>query len=153
MENGTTTEETPTTARRAAYWVTTILTALCLVPGGVFHLIRAEQAVQGLAALGYPVHFTTILATGKLLGAAVILAPRLPRAKEWAYAGIAINLSAASYAHVAHGDPLGNVIIPLVILALAAASWALRPASRVLGGPLLAPASRSPIREAAKAAA
>jgi hypothetical protein len=61
-----------------------------------------------------------------------ILAPRLPRVKEWAYAGIAFDLGGASVSHFAVGDSAANVIAPLVFLAIAAVSWALRPASRVL---------------------
>ena len=50
-----------------------------------------------------------------------------------AYAGIAVDLTGAACSHAAVGDPAVKVIVPLVILAIAAASWALRPARRVLG--------------------
>jgi len=68
-----------------------------------------------------------------VLGGLAILAPRLPRLKEWAYAGIAFDLIGAAISHAAMGDPAAKVIVPLVILGIAAASWALRPASRRLG--------------------
>lgn len=67
-----------------------------------------------------------------MLGGLALLAPRLPLLKEWAYAGIAFNLSGAAVSHLAIGHPAAKVIVPLVILGLAAASWALRPASRRL---------------------
>jgi hypothetical protein len=70
-----------------------------------------------------------------------ILAPRLPHLKEWAYAGIAFDLTGAAFSHVAMGDPAEKVIVPLVLLGIAAASWALRPASRMLGTATGAPAS------------
>jgi uncharacterized membrane protein YphA (DoxX/SURF4 family) len=128
-------------ARTAGYWTATLLTAFALLPGGLFHLLHAEQAVQGIARLGYPEHFSTLLGTGKLLGGIILLAPRLPRLKEWAYAGIAINLASAAFAHVAHGDSAGWAMVPLVILALSLASWALRPENRRLGPSPFAPAS------------
>ena len=59
--------------------------------------------------------------------------PGAPRLKEWAYAGIAFNLSGAALSHASSGDPAAKVAIPLVLLGLAAASWALRPATRRLG--------------------
>ena len=50
-----------------------------------------------------------------------------------AYAGIAFDLTGAACSHAAVGDPAVKVIVPLVILAIAVASWALRPASRKIG--------------------
>jgi hypothetical protein len=86
-----------------------------------------------MAELGYPAYFVTILGTWKVLGAFSILAPRLPRLKEWAYAGIAFDLTGAAFSHAAMDHPAVKLIVPLVLLGIAAASWALRPPSRMLG--------------------
>ena len=40
--------------------------------------------VAGLAQLGYPAYLLLLLGAWKVLGAAAILAPGLPRLKEWA---------------------------------------------------------------------
>jgi hypothetical protein len=120
-------------ARSAGYWTTTTLTAFAFLTGGAAYLSRADFALAGMAALGYPAYFVTILGTWKVLGRLAILAPRLPHLKEWAYAGIAFDLTGAAFSHVAMGDPAEKVIVPLVLLGIAAASWALRPASRMLG--------------------
>jgi hypothetical protein len=120
--------------RSAAYWTATILTALSFLSGSVAYLTRAEPALAGMAALGYPAYFVTILGIWKGLGGMTILAPGLPLLKEWAYAGIAFDLTGAAWSHVAMGDPLAKAIIPLVILAVAGASWVLRPPSRKLKG-------------------
>ena len=61
-----------------------------------------------------------------------VLAPRLPRLKEWAYAGMVFDLTAASVAHAAVGDPLGNVVAPILLLGIVMASWALRPSDAKL---------------------
>jgi uncharacterized membrane protein YphA (DoxX/SURF4 family) len=119
--------------RKALYWTTTTLIALAFLSGGAAYLLRVDQPVQGMAALGYPPYFITILGIWKVLGGLAILAPRLPRLKEWAYAGIAFDLTGAAFSHAAVGDPAAKVIVPLVLLGIAAASWALRPASRTLG--------------------
>ena len=69
-----------------------------------------------------------------------MLAPRLPRLKEWAYAGMVFDLTAASVAHAAVGDPLGNVVAPILLTGIVLASWALRPGERKLAGAPLRPA-------------
>ena len=112
-----------------AYWGATALTAFAFISGGLADLARGPAMVSGMAHLGYPSYFMLILGAWKVLGALAILAPRLPRLKEWAYAGIAFDLTGAALSHAAVGDPAAKVLVPLVILGIAAASWALRPAA------------------------
>jgi hypothetical protein len=118
-----------------------------LVLGGVFDLLRGPAVAQQIAALGYPAYLASILGFWKLLGAAAIVAPGLPRLKEWAYAGVAFELSGAAASHVFAGDPAAKIAVPVVLLVIAAASWALRPASRRMGelfaAPVPAPAHRA----------
>jgi hypothetical protein len=85
--------------------------------------------------LAYPAYFALLLGAGKLAGAIVITAPGLPRLKEWAYAGFFFDLTAAAVSRAAVGDGAADIIAPLGFLALALASWALRPASRRLDAP------------------
>jgi uncharacterized membrane protein YphA (DoxX/SURF4 family) len=120
-------------ARSIGYWTTTVLTSLAFLSGGAAYLSRADFAVAGLAELGYPAYFVTILGAWKVLGGLALLLPRLPRLKEWAYAGIAFDLTGAAFSHAAFGHPAAKAIAPIVLLGIAAASWALRPASRRLG--------------------
>jgi uncharacterized membrane protein YphA (DoxX/SURF4 family) len=122
-------------ARTIAYWVVTVLLALGYFAGSVADLAQPEPVVTAAAKLGYPLTFFSILGVWKVLGAVVILLPRLPRAKEWAYAGFVINLTGALVVHQSVGDPPGDFVAPAVFLALVVASWALRPASRRLPGP------------------
>ena len=117
------------------YWVTTGLIALAFGFGGFADLSRGPEMVEGMTKLGYPVYFMVILGLWKVLAVPALLAPKLPRLKEWAYAGIAFDLTGAAFSHAAAGDAAGKVITPLVILAIAVASWALRPASRKLSAP------------------
>ena len=127
------------------YWISTVVLAAFLVFGGVMEILRAPPVVQAISSLGYPAYLATILGTWKLLGAAAIASPRLPRLKEWAYAGILFDLSGAALSHGMSGDPAAKVSVPLVLLGIAAVSWALRPASRRLGEVLpgsLVPAAR-----------
>lgn len=116
-----------TRLKTIAYWGTTALTALAFLTGGLADLSRGPAMVSGMAHLGYPAYFLLILGAWKVLGALAIVAPRLPRLKEWAYAGIFFDLTGAALSHTSVGDPLAKVLVPLVILGVAAASWALRP--------------------------
>jgi uncharacterized membrane protein YphA (DoxX/SURF4 family) len=119
---------TTTRTKKISYWATTGLSALALAGIGVADLLRAPPMLAGLAHLGYPAYFATILGAWKLAGVVAILAPGFPRLKEWAYAGFFFTLSGAAMSHAASGDPLGNILFPVVLLGIVATSWALRPA-------------------------
>jgi uncharacterized membrane protein YphA (DoxX/SURF4 family) len=123
--------------RKPLYWITTALVALAFVFGGAMDLTHGADMVAGMQHLGYPVYVMTILGVWKVLGGLAILAPRLPRLKEWAYAGMAFDLTGAAASHASSGDPVSKIAIPLVLLALVVASWALRPDDRTLKGPIV----------------
>jgi uncharacterized membrane protein YphA (DoxX/SURF4 family) len=142
LEPANSTEETFMNTRTIGYWVTTGLAGLAFAAGGAMDLVRGPEVVAGMAHLGYPPYVASLLGVWKLLGAAAILAPRFPRLKEWAYAGMAFDLTGAAVSHAASGDAGGKILTPLVLLGLVAASWALRPDQRVLGSLRGASASR-----------
>jgi uncharacterized membrane protein YphA (DoxX/SURF4 family) len=118
--------------KTVAYWLTTILGPTSFVIGGVLSIRQSPEVIAGVQHLGYPLYFATLLGAWKLLGAIAITAPRLPRLKEWAYAGFCFDLTGAAISHAAVGDSTGDIVAPLVFLALVLASYALRPASRRL---------------------
>jgi uncharacterized membrane protein YphA (DoxX/SURF4 family) len=118
------------------YWVTTAIVAFVMLSGGVADVAHRSETVAGMVHLGYPVYFVTILGIWKLLGGIVLLAPRLPRLKEWAYAGALFDLTGATASHAVIGDDTGHLVWPLVFASLALVSWALRPQSRMLGAVL-----------------
>jgi hypothetical protein len=122
--------------RSIAYWVLTVLFCLAISGSGAFNLSQAEPIQQAMTHLGYPLWLPYILGSWKLAGAAVLLAPGLPRLKEWATAGYLVLLTGASASHLFAGDPPGQAVAPLVLLSLCLGSWALRPASRRLEGPM-----------------
>ncbi|MCR8630464.1 DoxX family protein [Paenibacillus radicis (ex Xue et al. 2023)] len=117
-----------------AYWVTTLLGPASFVIGGFLFFTHGEQQVEVMNHLGYPPYLLTILGLWKLLGVIAIVIPRLPRLKEWAYAGFFFELTGAAASHAFSGDSLALISQPVVFLALVIASWALRPPSRKLSG-------------------
>lgn len=115
--------------RKLGYWAATGLLAAAFVMGGIGDLVHAAPVMEGMRALGYPAYFATILGTWKVLGALAILAPRFPRLKEWAYAGMVFDLTGAVASHLAVGEA-GKIAAPIVLLGLVYASWALRAPDR-----------------------
>jgi hypothetical protein len=120
-----------------SYWVVTAMVAFFIGSGGAAELAGVPGTIQGLVQLGYPVYFPTIIGFWKLLGAIAILAPRFPRLKEWAYAGIFFNMTGAAATGLYTHSAMWHVIVDLVLTALTVASWALRPQDRRLEGPVL----------------
>jgi uncharacterized membrane protein YphA (DoxX/SURF4 family) len=108
------------------------LTAVLFGVPGAALLAKVPHFVDEMARLGYPAYFLTIMGVFKIAGAIVILAPRLPRLKEWAYAGMIIDAACAALSHAAIGDPPFTMVLPMAIGALAFASWWLRPDNRKL---------------------
>jgi uncharacterized membrane protein YphA (DoxX/SURF4 family) len=125
--------------RVIGYWATTAAIVLEALAGGVTDLIHGlallfvgDPVVSVLKQLGYPVYLLTILGVWKLLGAIALLVPRFPRLKEWAYAGTFFAYVGAAASWAARGD-IGDLIVPLALVVLTLASWALRPPDRTLG--------------------
>lgn len=123
---------TTTRTKTITNWGTTALLAFVLLSGGVAPLTNHADAAAGLAQLGYPAYLLVILGVWKVAGGLVVLAPGLPRLKEWAYAGAVFDLTGAAASHLARGNNAGHVIAPLVLAIVALVSWATRPPRRTL---------------------
>ncbi|HEX4612875.1 MAG TPA: DoxX family protein [Urbifossiella sp.] len=120
----------PSRAGVVGYWVCTGLVAANLALGGVWDMLRTEYVRGVIEHLGYPVYFLVILGFWKLPGAVVVLAPGLPRLKEWVYAGAVFTYTGAVTSHLAVGDGTGETLPAAIMSGLAIASWGLRPPSR-----------------------
>jgi hypothetical protein len=118
------------TTSTVAYWTTTAVpTAECFV-GGAMGAWRLEPFRGVVTHLGYPLYFMTLLGVCYLSAGVVLLAPRLPRLKEWAYAGLIFIYTGAIASHIWVGDGVKSLAGPLLLVALAAVSWGLRPTAR-----------------------
>jgi hypothetical protein len=122
----------PPRTRPVGYWVvTSVVVAECAV-GGAMDLLHMAPFYPMMIDLGYPTYLAGILGTAKIIAAVVLAAPRLPRLKEWAYAGVMINMIGAAASQVAAHQALSNVLPPAMFAALALLSWAWRPPTRRL---------------------
>ena len=114
------------------FWIPTALFCFAMGAAGVLNLIRFEGQQESMTALGYPVYLMSILGVAKVSGVIALLIPKTPLLKEWAYAGFTFDLLGASASHAFAGHSPPEVIVPLVVLAIAAASYFLRPPERRL---------------------
>jgi hypothetical protein len=121
-------------AKAIGYWVTTGLLCAELVTGGVWDVSHSGYAAGIVARLGYPVYILTILGVWKLLAVPALIAPGVPRLKEWAYAGIFFEMTGAAASHAACGE-LKEMIVPSILTVLGMASWWMRPPGRTMGTP------------------
>jgi uncharacterized membrane protein YphA (DoxX/SURF4 family) len=116
-------------ARKVTYWLTTGVVAALAAFAGYSYLSGNPQTVQGFAHVGYPQQLRIILGIAKLLGAITLVAPGLPKVKEWAYAGFTFTWIAAFFAHYLAKDcPVA--FVPVILLALLIVSYATRPPDR-----------------------
>ena len=128
---------TPSRSRTITYWAATFVLGTEGIVGGMLGLVRWAPYAGVMNHLGYPTYLMTILGVGYMVAGVVVMAPRLPRLKEWAYAGLFINYAGAAASHLTVGDAAGALLGPLMFTSLLAASWGLRPPARRLAGPQL----------------
>jgi uncharacterized membrane protein YphA (DoxX/SURF4 family) len=117
----------PTRLSNTAYWITTTVLAIECLAGGVMGMLQLQPFLGTATHLGHPAYFMSILGVWCVSAGVVLLAPRLPRLKECAYAGLVFNYTGAAASHIWVGDGAEKLVAPVVFLGLTAASWALRP--------------------------
>lgn len=104
------------------YWGATGLVAAFMLFSGVMYFV-AEAPAATFERLGFPDYFRVQLGIAKIIGAMALVAP-LPRwVKEWTYAGFMIDLGSAFIAHLAVGDPVSTLIMPVVGVLLLMTSY------------------------------
>jgi hypothetical protein len=114
--------------RNIAYWGATGLVATVALAGGITYLIATPHSIENFQHVGYPQQLRVLLGIAKVAGAIVLLVPRLPTLKEWAYAGFTFTWIAATVAHYLADD--GLFLLPVALLASLAVSYVTRPANR-----------------------
>ena len=120
-------------ARTVAYWGATGVVTIVPLLAAFAYLTTSPEAVENFRHVGYPQQLRVLLGVAKLAGAIVLLLPRLPVLKEWAYAGFTFMWIAATVAHYLAGDkPL--FLLPVALIAALAVSYITRPASRRVSG-------------------
>ena len=119
-----------TKRNKIIYWIATLWLALGMLSTGIVQLLQMKEETEFIVKLGYPVYFLTLLGIWKILGVVIVLIPKFPLLKEWAYAGFFFAMSGAIYSHIAAGSPLSDLFGPTLLLVLTVVSWYFRPLER-----------------------
>ncbi len=99
------------------YWISTIVFAGFMAFTAVPDILKSDEAVKFIMALGYPDYFVPFIGFAKILGSVAICLPFLKKIKEWAYAGLFFDLIAAGYSiWMFSGFNAGIFFITAVIL-------------------------------------
>ena len=114
--------------RKISYWGATGLVAMVALLGGFSYVTNSPEAIENFRHVGYPQQLRVLLGIAKLAGAIVLLLPRLPTLKEWAYAGFTFTWIAATVAHYLAQD--GLFLLPISLLGSLAVLYVARPANR-----------------------
>ncbi len=107
--------------------VLTGLVAFIWVYFGWLYLIRDPDEWRiANQQLGYPLYIIPLIGVTHILGGVGLLVPNVPRLTEWAYAGLAIDLSLAFYSHLNSGGGIWDKFDPILVMAFVFASYVLR---------------------------
>jgi len=113
--------------RRIIYVASTAILVLEILVGAFMDLAHLPYVVQDVRSIGYPTYVLYIVGVWKVLAVGALLWPRLPRLREWAYAGVFFEMSGAAASHVLVGDPIGKYAAPLAFTFLTLVSWWFQP--------------------------
>lgn len=111
---------------KTIYWIVTGIITAMLTFGSIFNVLSTPEAVDLIVTkLGYPSYVVPLVGVMKILGCIAVLVPGFPRLKEWAYAGLFIDLGGAVYSHVSIGAPVAEWAPLFVLIGLLVASYML----------------------------
>ncbi len=110
-----------------AYWTVNGLLAAFMLVSSLDNVVTGEQSVAFIhEKMGYPVYFIPFIGVAKVLGSMAILIPMVPaRVKEWAYFGLFMDLSTATYSFFALGEPFVNVLPMFLFILFVVAAYVL----------------------------
>ena len=105
------------------YWIFTGLMGAFMLLASIPDVLRVPQAVEMFSHLGYPAYLLPFIGVAKILGVVTVVVPYFRRLKEWAYAGLVIDLTGALYSHLSVGDHASVWVFTIVGLALVLGSY------------------------------
>lgn len=87
---------------KVLYWIFTVLFALIMLSTALPNVMMSPDSVDLIhTKLGFPKYFIVFVGVAKILGVIGILVPGYPRVKEWSYAGLFFDLTAATVSGIA----------------------------------------------------
>lgn len=99
---------------KALFWIFTTLAAVPALGAGIAYL-TLPFFVEAFKHFGFPDYFRIELGIAKIIGAIVLLFPKVPaKIKEWAYVGFAITFFSAAVSHTVV-DGFASAIPPVIV--------------------------------------
>ena len=108
---------------KIAYWIFTSLFAFVMLGSAIPDILVVPMAVQGFKEMGYPAYLIPFLGWAKLFGVAALFIPGFPRVREWAYAGLFIDLIGATYSVANSGKAVSDWAPMLVFVGIGIGSY------------------------------
>lgn len=102
---------------RILYWILIIFFSLFMLADGIAGVVQEKNGQDVMRHLGYPMYALIIFGMAKIAGAIALLQTKFKTIKEWAFAGFTINFTGAFASRAFAGDGIGQMVMPLVILA------------------------------------
>jgi hypothetical protein len=101
---------------RIIYWTVTVLISLFMLFSAYYSGTHKTEFTQ---TLGFPNYFRIELTIAKIIGALMLLIPRVPaRVREWIYVSFGIVLVSATIAKEVSGYPVQGVAEPVSVLVI-----------------------------------
>lgn len=112
--------------KRIIYWTLTLIMFLPATAGAFVEAFTNGPAsiVKIMIALGYPLYLMKIRGVAKIFGGIAILTGKLPKMKEWAYAGFAFDFLGATASHLITGE-VGYALFPFAFFLVLLVSYTL----------------------------
>ena len=101
------------------YWIITGLFAAFMLFSAIPDILVMPDAITFMGHLGYPKYIIPFIGMAKLLAVIAILVPGYPRIKEWAYAGLMVDLTGATYSQIASDGfqpAIFFMVLPIALL-------------------------------------
>ncbi|MGD1909469.1 MAG: DoxX family protein [Rivularia sp. (in: cyanobacteria)] len=98
------------------YYVSYGVVILWMVSSSIGAFLKVDDIANAIELLGYPAYFPMLLGIGKVIGILLLILPVDKNLKEWAFAGIHIELFSAIFSYALAAPSIENISPPIVIL-------------------------------------
>ena len=105
------------------FWICTGNLIPGLGIGSIYGIILHPGSTEQFVRLGYPVYLAPFLGVARILALIVIVIPKYPRLKEWAYAGLAFDIIGAIYSQIVTGQTLTSLFFPVIAILFLTGSY------------------------------
>jgi len=100
-------------ATKITYYSSTTIILLLMVIAGYYDASGNRAVIEYAKHLGYPSYFIEWIGWCKIIGVILFLIPKMPRLREWCYAGFSFELLSGLISHIVSKDAFWIVMMPV----------------------------------------